>query len=324
MLKKIFVTLFIILTASVATTSLSPNLAFGEGADCREFLPGMVSWDCNTGLTSGEQIDEDKLKSAISQIIVNITNDVFVIVGYIALGFVIYGGYLYVFSNGDPNKTATATKTLSRAFIGLAIVGAAEIIMGSIGTALGVSFNEETNCVTTNCINPNEALLNAISWIIGITGIVSAIFVVYGGIMYITSSGDAGKLQKAKKTILFSLIGLIVVALSEVMVNFVIKDLVTAATSGTEDDISVVIAGILKTIISIAGIVAVVYILIGGTQYITALGDPGKIQKARTTILYACIGLIVCALAFVIVNWTIGVTDKATSYLEPVISKFLS
>ena len=37
----------------------------------------------------------------------------------------------------------------------------------------------------------------------------------------------------------------------------------------------------------------------------TSSGDAGKIKKARDTILYAVIGLIVVALAFALVNFVI-------------------
>ena len=67
-----------------------------------------------------------------------------------------------------------------------------------------------------------------------------------------------------------------------------------------------VIQGILNAIIAVSGIVAVVYVVIGGITYMTSAGDPGKVKKARDTILYAVIGLAVCALAFVIVNFTIS------------------
>ena len=55
----------------------------------------------------------------------------------------------------------------------------------------------------------------------GIAGIVSAVFLVYGAIQYITSAGDPGKLKKAKETILYSLIGLAIVALATVIIAFV-------------------------------------------------------------------------------------------------------
>ena len=62
---------------------------------------------------------------------------------------------------------------------------------------------------------------------------------------------------------------------------------------------------ILNAVIGVAGTVSVVFIVVGGINYITAAGDTNKVKKAKDTILYACIGLIICALAFAIVNFVI-------------------
>lgn len=45
----------------------------------------------------------------------------------------------------------------------------------------------------------------------------------------------------------------------------------------------------------------------------TSTGDAGKIKKAKDTILYAVIGLVVCALAFIIVNWAISIVSNSSS-----------
>jgi hypothetical protein len=55
----------------------------------------------------------------------------------------------------------------------------------------------------------------------------------------------------------------------------------------------------------LAGIVAVVFIIIGGISYSISAGDPGKISKAKDTILYAVIGLIVVLVSFIIVQFVI-------------------
>ena len=73
----------------------------------------------------------------------------------------------------------------------------------------------------------------------------------------------------------------------------------------TGDKLPGTIQSILNVIISVAGIIAVIFVIVGGVQYMTSSGDPGKTKKAKDTILYAVIGLIVCALAFAIVNFVI-------------------
>ncbi len=72
-----------------------------------------------------------------------------------------------------------------------------------------------------------------------------------------------------------------------------------------------VIVNILNAIILVGGIVAAVFIVVGGFNYMTSAGDAGKVAKAKNTIIYALIGLVVCVLAFAIVNWAIGTLDKA-------------
>ena len=64
------------------------------------------------------------------------------------------------------------------------------------------------------------AVINAFSLIIGITAV---IMIMVGGFKYITSSGDSNSVNSAKNTILYAIIGLIVVALAQVLVNFVLK-----------------------------------------------------------------------------------------------------
>ncbi|MBQ1298639.1 hypothetical protein IIY24_02275 [Candidatus Saccharibacteria bacterium] len=74
---------------------------------------------------------------------------------------------------------------------------------------------------------------------------------------------------------------------------------------GSEDKLPGIVINIINAIITVLGIVAVIFIIIGGVQYMTSTGDAPKIKKARDTILYAVIGLAVCVLAFAIVNFVI-------------------
>lgn len=80
----------------------------------------------------------------------------------------------------------------------------------------------------------------------------------------------------------------------------------SAGCSGNTDNVTPTVINIINAIIGILGLVAVVIIIYGGVQYMTSAGDAGKVKKAKDTILYAVIGLIVCVLAYAIVNFVIG------------------
>jgi hypothetical protein len=62
-------------------------------------------------------------------------------------------------------------------------------------------------------------VINIISWIVGI---VSVIMIIYGGFKYITSSGNDANVTSAKNTILYAIIGLVIVALAQIIVRFVL------------------------------------------------------------------------------------------------------
>ena len=77
------------------------------------------------------------------------------------------------------------------------------------------------------------------------------------------------------------------------------------AGAGDQASVSEVIIGIINGVVGILALVAVVFIVIGGVNYMTSAGDAGKIQKAKSTILYAVIGLVIAVLAFAIVNFVV-------------------
>jgi amino acid transporter len=63
---------------------------------------------------------------------------------------------------------------------------------------------------------------NVINWVLGFAALVAVLFIIYGGILYISSSGNEGRVENAKKTITNAVLGLIVIILSFFIVNFVI------------------------------------------------------------------------------------------------------
>ena len=65
------------------------------------------------------------------------------------------------------------------------------------------------------------------------------------------------------------------------------------------------IGNIIQAVIGILGLACVVIIIIGGIGYMTSSGDAGKVKKAKDTILYGVIGMIICVLAFAITTFII-------------------
>ena len=86
------------------------------------------------------------------------------------------------------------------------------------------------------------------------------------------------------------------------------------ATNCTEQDSG--LGGTVKTVINVlsvvVGIVAVIMIIIGGFRYVTSGGKQESVTGAKNTILYAVIGLVIVALAQVIVRFVLTRTTNST------------
>lgn len=70
----------------------------------------------------------------------------------------------------------------------------------------------------------------------------------------------------------------------------------------TDAGVNNIVNAIVSILSYVVGIVAIIVVLLAGFKYITAAGDSGKITSAKNTLVYAIIGLVIAALAQVIVN----------------------
>ncbi len=70
--------------------------------------------------------------------------------------------------------------------------------------------------------NVNQLVIDAINLFSWIIGIISVVMIMVGGVKYITSQGSSDSVSGAKNTILYAVIGLVVVALAQVIVRFVL------------------------------------------------------------------------------------------------------
>lgn len=63
-----------------------------------------------------------------------------------------------------------------------------------------------------------------------------------------------------------------------------------------------ILSNIINIFSLVIGIIAIFMIIIAGFEYVTSGGDSGKINTAKDTILFAVVGIVVVAVAQIIVN----------------------
>lgn len=95
------------------------------------------------------------------------------------------------------------------------IIGAIGLLFINLAVFAAYNAGAEVNFANPTTTNTTEELVTSIvNWLLGITSAVVIIFLVYGGIMYITSSGDENQIEKSKKIITYAIIGLFLVLVS--------------------------------------------------------------------------------------------------------------
>lgn len=64
-----------------------------------------------------------------------------------------------------------------------------------------------------------------IKWVLGIVGVIMLALFVYGGVMYATSAGNEERIETGKKIMIYTIIGVIIIALAYVLTDFIVKAL---------------------------------------------------------------------------------------------------
>jgi len=86
------------------------------------------------------------------------------------------------------------------------------------------------NSIAGNSENKVNSLVTTIINIFSvIVGIIAVIMIIVGGFRYITSGGNDQNVASAKNTILYAIIGLVIVALAQLVVKYVLKRVVESA-----------------------------------------------------------------------------------------------
>lgn len=174
-------------------------------------------------------------------------------------------------------------------------------------------------------------------------GVVAIIFLIIGGFRYVTSSGNQEAIEGAKATILNAIIGLIIIFLSFLIVNYILGELgvnpvkVEKAKSAPQfaqneelvpkdegaegivpegkdkiipdpipgKNLQDIINSVFNVAYGLAGVVAIIYLIVGGYYYITSSGNPDASEAAKGTIVNSIIGLIIILTSYLIIRFAL-------------------
>ena len=125
---------------AIAASPLSTPPVFAANCpDAKDFLPGIKPWYSGMCDSNGKPaLDRDNIGDSIWLIVLNIISAALAAAGYIAIGFVMWGGTKYILSQGDSGKIAAAKTTIQNALIGLLIALSAVAIVNFVAGSIGI------------------------------------------------------------------------------------------------------------------------------------------------------------------------------------------
>lgn len=114
--------------------------------------------------------------------------------------------------------------------------------LGLIGKAMAAGLQNQASTSgipstlpTLFVIDPSKSSIGeiiqaVIAWILVLAAAIAIVYLVYGGILYITAGPDAEKATKGRTAIVNAVIGIVIIALSFVILQLVANVLKQAAT----------------------------------------------------------------------------------------------
>lgn len=86
---------------------------------------------------------------------------------------------------------------------------------------------EKAYAITVPTITPSGGTYNlktivtiVVNWVLYFGGAIAIIYLIYGGILYITAGGDAEKASKGKTALINAIIGIIIIFLSLAIIKY--------------------------------------------------------------------------------------------------------
>lgn len=144
-MRKILSFIFAMFMAgSVVTVALPANTYAADCGGVNNMLLGLRAWYAGLAEDVGGTCDMKKppsdgngLAGYVWTIVLNILYDITLLAGLTALILVVFGGYKYILSNGEPGKIAQAKTIITNAMIGLVIAILAAVIVNTILIVIG-------------------------------------------------------------------------------------------------------------------------------------------------------------------------------------------
>lgn len=159
-----------------------------------------------------------------------------------------------------------------------------------------------------NVTADESAFQSALGVAFGLAAGLAFIYTVVSAIRFSISAGDPQNVTNARRSLIYSVVGLVIALLALSIVSTINSIASDVARSGGDPitGSSGILAQLGEWLTLAVGVISAIMLIVGGLRYITSAGQPQSAQAARNTIVYAIVGLVVAGIANFIIGFVIN------------------
>ena len=120
-------------------------------------------------------------------------------------------------AQGNQSKIERGKKTVTSAVIGTVIAVFATIISNTITAIVSKGNGEQWG----RGDDGTQLLKNVLEWAYLALGALGVIMMIYAGFQWVTSGGDAGKAKSARMTMIYAVVGIVVVIMASAITSVI-------------------------------------------------------------------------------------------------------
>lgn len=243
---------------------------------------------------SGERQIRDSVR-AIAKVVRNL-------IGAIAIILIIISGIRMIFAQGEESIITDQKRSITYAIVGLVAILLIERMIDILYGPTGVERIALSTDVESAFSTEVYGLINFIKAIIASIAI---LFIIISGIKSITAAGEEEKITKQKKSVMWIIIGLILLAVDQIIVKNIfgapVKEQADQIIASNVTAIINTLGTVIQFALGFVGLIALGALIYGAGMMIANYGNDEMVQKSKKIVTSAVIGIIIIISAYTLV-----------------------
>lgn len=248
------------------------------------------------------------------------------LVTMVAVIFVIAAGMRMVFESNNEETAKKQATTIFNVLAGIVIMNVASFAIKAVAPDtsernvenLLSQFDSLDGIRTTSIDFATRIVFPLLDFALSFLAGIALLYIVYAGLNIILAHGEEEKIKDAQGRIVKTVLGIMVVLLNKAFVSVFYGSVPLAVDGSSTGDLKpdlqegISLAfNIANYILGFLGLLAMVMLIYTGVQLILSGDDESKREKAKKTIQYVLMGIVLAMSAYTLTSAIVGITIGA-------------